>query len=436
MELGKHLGKGIWGIADKTLPAVYGLGFVLLVIRVLPEEEFGNFVLIQEIFLIISGLAMGFALQPMVKYVAEDRPDSGAIISAALFLNLVFVILCSIVSVVGRGPVSELLNSRGLNTLMLYIPALLLASFARNFTLMLLQTRFMMKEIFWTDAAHFIGAVGLFAVFAHNGGIETAMDMININLISLSASSLVGLFFSRSLLRTRWRPQPASVRLLLDYGRFSLGSVVSYLFYTKADSFFLSAFFGPVQVGVYNSVKVFLRVFETVTQVIAMFVLPAASLLSSKGDYQSLKAVTEKAISFTTIGLMPVFVLFVFFAEWLIGLLYGGRYLESVPLLRVFALLSFITPLYGVATHTILGLGHAKVGFYLSVQLLVVSLVFYAVCVPVWGTLGATIGYVGTSLILTWAATRKLQEYVPFTLREILSRTNDVRSFIQSRFVR
>ncbi len=433
MELGKHLGKGIWGAADKALPAVYGLGFVLLVIRVLPEEEFGNFVLIQEIFLIISALAMGFALHPMLKYAAEERSDHSAIISAALFLNAAFTVVCSLLTVVFRHQIAELLNSRALEGLILYLPALLIASFARNFTLVLLQTRFLMKQIFWTDAVHFLGVIVLITIFTARGGFDSAKDFILINIISLSGSSLLGLFFSRFMLKVNWKPNVASIQLLWDYGKYSFGTGVSYLFYTKADSFFLSAFSGPVQVAVYNAVKVFLRVYETATQVINMFIVPAASRLSSKGEYLSLKVLTEKAIAFATIGLLPVLLIFVFFATPLVGLLYGGRYTESIPLLQIFAVLSLIIPLYAVATNTLLGLGHAKAGFYLSVQLFLVSLVLYAILIPLLGTLGATLGYVAASVVITTLAGRKLREYVPFTLKEVLGRTNDVKRFIQSR---
>lgn len=436
MELGKHLGKGIWGAADKALPALYGLGFVLLVIRVLPEEEFGNFVLIQEIFLIISGFAMGFALQPMLKYAAEDRPDRREIIGAALFLNAVFVVVCSIGVVLIRHPFGELLNSRGLADLMLYLPALLIASFARNFTLVLLQTRFMMKEIFWTDAAHFIGAVALIAYSTARGGFASALDMINVNLVSLSASSLLGLFLARPIFKVKLTPHLASVRLLWHYGKYSLGSVVSYLFYTKADSFILSSYSGPVQVAMYNSVKMLLRLFDTMSQVINMFVVPAASRLSSQGERESLRVLVEKAIAFGTLALFPVFILFVFFPSPLVYLMYGGRYLESVVLVQVFALLSFVTPLYGVAGSALLGLGLARTGFYLSVVQFVVSVVVYAACIPLWGPLGATIGYVITSVVITWVTTKKLQDYLPFTLRDTTSRWRDVTAFIQSKFGR
>ena len=99
MEIGKHLNKGMWGLADKALPVVYGVGYVWLVIRVLPEEEFGNFVLVQEVFLIVSGLATAFALQPLLKFSSEDNADISGIVSAAFVLNVAFTIIASLMVV-------------------------------------------------------------------------------------------------------------------------------------------------------------------------------------------------------------------------------------------------------------------------------------------------------------------------------------------------
>ena len=99
MEFGKYLAKGTWGLADKALPVVYGIGYVWLVIRVLPEEEFGNFVLVQEIFLVISGLATAFALQPLLKFSSEENARLEGIVSASLALNVLFVAVASLVVV-------------------------------------------------------------------------------------------------------------------------------------------------------------------------------------------------------------------------------------------------------------------------------------------------------------------------------------------------
>lgn len=60
----------------------------------------------------------------------------------------------------------------------------------------------------------------------------------------------------------------------------------------------------------------------------------------------------------------------------------------------------------------------------------------HGICLPLWRMLGATIGCVTTSLIVTWIILNRLQEYVPLILREVVGRTNDVTSFIKSRLAR
>ncbi|HMK39496.1 MAG TPA: hypothetical protein VK569_09150, partial [Bacteroidota bacterium] len=158
MEFGKYLVKGIWGLADKALPVVYGTGYVWLVIRVLPEEEFGNFVLVQEVFLVISGLATAFALQPLLKFSSEKDASLDGVISVSLIFHALFITAASLLVAACSTAAGAVFNSRALGTLMLYVPAMLAASFFRNFTLTLLQAQFRVQEVFWMDAVHFIGA--------------------------------------------------------------------------------------------------------------------------------------------------------------------------------------------------------------------------------------------------------------------------------------
>lgn len=436
MELGKYLGKGLWALADKGLPVFYGVAFVVLVIRVLPEEEFGNFVLVQEIFLIISGLAQGFALQPLLKFAAEENAESKGIISAGFMLNTVFMLLCALILIAVRQPLSAILNSPMLAPLLLYVPAMLVASLLRNFTLVLLQTRFMIKEIFWVDTVHFLGAPLLVYIVSKMNRFDTAFDLILINIISLSFSSIMGVWLSWSMFSVKLSVKREDVQKLWDYGKYSLGGIVSFLFNTKSDSFILSAFAGPVQVAVYNSVKVFVRVYDMATQVVQMFVFPAVSRLSAKGEIGTLKTLLEKATLFTTVGMVPVFVLFVALASPLVTIVYQGRYAEAIPMLQMFSVLSFIVPLTAVATNTLLGLGQARLGFIISIQSFVASITLYLVCIPLFGVSGATVGYVLSSLVLAWLTSHHMNKFIPLTIREVLARTNDIKRFLKTRLSR
>jgi O-antigen/teichoic acid export membrane protein len=434
MEFGKYLAKGIWGLADKALPVVYGIGYVWLVIRVLPEEEFGNFVLVQEVFLVISGLATAFALQPLLKFSSEENARLEGVVPASLILNALFIAVASLLVAACSVPAGTLFNSPSLTPLMLYVPAMLAASFFRNFTLTLLQAQFRVQEVFWMDAVHFVGAPFLVWVMSRLHMFGSAMDLVLINLVSLSASSLAGLWFARGLLHMRLRPPREAVRQVWDYGKYSLGGVVSSLFSTKADSFILSAFTGPVQVAVYNSAKVFVRIFEMASQVVQMFVLPAASRLSSQGSFASLKAMTEKSLLFLTLGLLPVTVLFLAFPEILVRVIYAGKYAEAVPILRIFSLLTFVVPLAAVGSNVLMGLGEARLSFILGLQVLVASLAAFLLCIPPWGANGAGAGYLAASLITSILTARLLVRHVPLTTGAVLRRTRDIRTFIRNRF--
>ena len=217
-----------------------------------------------------------------------------------------------------------------------------------------------------------------------------------------------------------------------DYGKFSVVTIVNYMLYVKADTFILSAFWGPVQVAVYNSVKVFIRVYDMVAQVAQMFVFPAASKLSSQGDLSSLKKLLEKAVAFTTVALIPVFILFLFLSPVMIKIIYADRYGEAILLLQIFSVLCFVAPIIAVASNTLLGLGHARLSSFLSFKTLLGSLVAYMVLIPWLGPLGATIGYVISFGLQAWWFTRASNRYVPLTWRGIGSRTGDIWAFVES----
>ncbi len=436
LEFGKHLAKGFWGLADKALPVLYGVGYVLLVIRVLPAEEFGAFVLIQELFLVISGLATGLALQPLLKFSAERSGDDRSIIGAAILLYTGFLLLSCLGLVALRGPLSALLNAPALRTLTIFIPAMVAASFFRNIALSLLQAQFLFSRVFWVDAVHFIGAPLLIVAFTRMQIFHSAFDLILINILSLSASSAAGLVMCRPLFSMTLRPHRDVFRKTWVYGTYSLGGVTSYLVYSKADTFLLSAFTGPVQVAVYNSAKVFVRVFEMATQVVQMFVLPAASKLSSAGDTRSLRTLTEKAMLFSTVGMLPVALLFIAFPGLLIAILYEGRYAEAAPLLQIFAVLTFVVPATAVGTNVLMGLGMAREGFILGLQMVSSSLVAYLLCVPWLGATGAALGYVAASALMAWLTVSKSNRAVPVTLRGVLGRGADIREFVVRRLSR
>ena len=432
MEFGKHISKSLWGLADKALPVAYGIGYVYLVIRVLPEEEFGNFVLLQEIFLILSGLATALALQPMLKFASEDGEDSSSIIIVGVLFNLAFLLLSSVIIVAAREPLGAVLHAPTLAPLLLYIPAMLLASFLRNIALVLLQTRFAISKIFWVDALHFLGTPVMVWIYSRMHLFDSAEDLVYINIISLSASSLLGLLLTWAFFRWKNRPTAEDFRRTWAYGKYTLGGNVSYLIYSRADTFILSAFTGPAQVALYSAAKVFTRIFDMVTQIIQMFLLPGVSLLASRKQWSDLKVVVEKSILFSSVGMLVVMVPLVLLSGPLVAVVYGGRYPDAVIILQIFMLMSLAVPPFAIASNVLMGLGEARASFELGIQMLVVSVAAYFATIPRFGEVGAAVGFVVASYVMAWIALARVRRHVPFTAQEVLARWRDIRVFVLS----
>jgi O-antigen/teichoic acid export membrane protein len=83
-----------------------------------------------------------------------------------------------------------------------------------------------------------------------------------------------------------------------------------------------------------------------------------------------------------------------------------------------------------------LGLGHVRLSFVLSLQILVGATVIYLILIPLFGAVGATVGYVLASCVLAWISSAKMVRFVPVTIREVVRRTNDVKVYVRTRLLR
>ena len=369
----------------------------------------------------------------MLKFASEETGDAAGIIGAGMLINIAFVVdlLHRRRCVTGTDgdraalaracPVAPVSSRHAV------------ASLIRNVALILLQTRFGIARIFWVDAVHFLGAPLLVWIYSRMHLFDTAEDLIMINILSLSASSLLGLVLTWPLFRWRLTPTGEEMHRMWEYGKYSLGGNASYLVYSRADTFILSAFTGPAQVAVYNSAKIFTRIFDMATQIIQMFMLPGASLLASRGERSTLKVVVEKSTMFATVGMIPVMAGMILFAGPMISIIYGGRYPEAVLILQIFALMSVAVPAFAIGSNRAHGTrrGTRKLCARSTAAGGIPG--HYLITIPWLGAIGAAIGVVLASYIMGWIALARVQTFVPFTVREVLARHQDIRIFLVNR---
>jgi|GEM_PF-741609 O-antigen/teichoic acid export membrane protein len=439
MEFGKHLKKGFWGLADKSLPAIYGLGFVLLVIRVLPKEEFGTYVLIQNLFLLLVAAGTSFALQPMVKYAAETD-DITEIASTGNWMYIAFVLFSGIIVVTTKNLLAETFQIPSFASLAWYLPLMLFVSIARNVLLYLFQSKLQIRQMFYVNVVYYLGSLLLIAFAFQFPKFQTAEIMLVINTITLGLSSVIAFAFairtfSFLLVRNMMRIKFAKIETLKfwNYGKYSFGATAIYTFYTQADSYIIASFLGPVSVALYNAAKIFTRVYDAVLQISFTFIVPASSKFSSQGDEKSLTALAEKSIFFFTTA-VAIFSLGLFlFAPEVLAFLYQGKYSDAIPLLRALSLSGIFIPLLGISASFLAGTGRVKEFFLATLFNTLFAIVLYSMSSKLFGVHGVALSNILISLEMAASYTYAIIRFGKLKMRwsGVLLRYRDGQSFLR-----
>ncbi len=434
MQFGRHISKGFWALADKGMLAVYGVAFMLIVIRTLSPEQYGTLLLFQTVFLLISSLATSFAIQPMVKYVAEGS-DARANSSTTLVITALLVAVCTGVVLLLAYPIATVLDaahSRELAGLFQWLPVLFAANLYKMVISGLLQARLQVKHLFVIDGVYFVTSL-MFILLAHlTGNLRSAEVIIYIMIVSSVLSSGAALFLARLIAVPSWRWHANEAGKIFDYGKYTLGGTIGNIVQTQFDTLLISTFSGVGGVAIYGAAKSFTRIFDMFTQSMQMLIVPASSILQARQDKAGMIALVEKSICFGILAILPVVAVFVLFPDILVWLIYGNKYPESIPVLRILGLTGLVIPWGVVIASVLLGTGRTAIGFFLSIASLVLSLAIYYTFGSIAGLTGIVWGVVCMYGILGVLGALILHHYVPFRMMSIIRRTRDAIRFARA----
>lgn len=432
MELGKYISKGIWGFADKSLPVIYGIGFIFLVIRVLPPAEYGAFVIIQSITIIIFSLGFSFALQPLIKYASEKTDDKNYFFAALIFYKGFLFIGILIIFIFGE-IILRLFNislNQSIRNTLIYVPIYIISAIPRNMILALLQAKFEVKKIFWIDFFYFIGGMILIFLIVEIYSLNSAVELLFIITTTNIISSIAAILMTKKY--DYWKPQinQAALKEIWKLGKYSLGSSVNYSIHSQLDTFFVAYFAGVNGTAVYGAVKIITRIYDIYAQVIQMFILPASSLLDNKKENSKLTELLEKSTCFAMVSIIPVVFFLFFSSDVIINILYHTRYPEAKSLLKLLALTGLFIPWISVSSSVIFGIGKTNLIFKLTLINLVLDFIFFylaGLIASIEGIIYAIL-LIQTIMSLLWFFNTK--NFVDFSVASTIERTRDIKNFL------
>jgi O-antigen/teichoic acid export membrane protein len=415
MKFSDHVGKGVWTMMSRGLVVLYGV-ITLALMKVLVKEEFGTLSFFQLLFTMLYTFSDNFALQAIVKFGLEPDADLEALLSTSATLLAGFFSLVLIAFFAFSTPLADLLKQPQLPALLPYLLLLAFVTIPRAIFFKVLQMRFRMRDMFFVDLANFgVSSVVIFVMLV-TGRVHTALDVVQVTIASAALSSIVATLLSKSEVGLRYKYVRHVYSKVYGYIKFQSATGVVAVFQQQFDTLIVSAFTGTVGVANYQGAKNLYRIFDEIRNASVVFIFPATSRYAGTHDWASLKTMLNKAISFLYLAIVPLAVFVAIAAPLIYHTIWGHKYDESIPILRVLMIAGIFLPMQIVFPTAMTGLGRVKellvavtIGFLADVALSLALL-------PSMGVLGAAVAFVaamGIQAVLTMRVVGKTVELSP-----------------------
>lgn len=185
------------------------------------------------------------------------------------------------------------------------------------------------------------------------------------------------------------------------------------LMHFKVDTLMLGLLQPFSAVAVYESAYKFLEASRSLVWPGVMIFFPVCASLASRGAWATLSALSRRLLLIATAMATVAMVLVLLTADWVIPLLFGARYVDSVPVLRILFLAAPALFVALVATYLASAMSVERPVVTILLASLALNVGLNAVLIPAWGPTGAAWATLGSesllavgSLLVVWSALR------------------------------
>jgi O-antigen/teichoic acid export membrane protein len=229
------------------------------------------------------------------------------------------------------------------------------------------------------------------------------LSLVGASIISTLLTSLL----SWVILANGWYPQfrlrLGEVSEFLNFGAYMVGNNIANNINVMADIFLGGRLLGVTDLGLYSLPRnLCLQVQSLINPIVTRVGFPVMSKVQN--DPVQLKTIYLKTMRMTASINFPLYIGMVVFAPEIIAILFGGKWIGSVDILRILAIWGLLRSTMNPVGSLLLAVGKAKLSFKWNV-----TLVLFVPCVLWWGShfgvIGMALGLLGlqlASLIPGW----------------------------------
>ena len=331
-------------ILGSLTSAILGFAGFGIISRALTKEENGYFFVFLTLFTFLEMLRTGLLNTGLIKKLAglKETDRRNALMGAAWYISFWFTLIFAGLSTLFYFFTDIHAERLGYHYFFKWFGLTYLLTLPWHYAGWLLTANSEFYKLFILRIVN-LGSY-LIMVYICYVWHPTAEGMIISFLVSNAFTSLVCIVMKWCALDT-WNKSTAKKRKeLLDFGKFSMMTLIGSNLLRSSDTFIIDAFLGSRAVAVYTIPQKLIDIIEIPIRSIVVSALPQLSSLQNEEKHEQFSKVLQQFTGILSLTILPLCLLLFLFAEPLVVLIGGEAYRDSAIILRILAIYTVFLP--------------------------------------------------------------------------------------------
>jgi len=364
---------GFFTMLQNLSGVFFSIGSFFILLRILGANEYGVWVLFMVTTTILETVRGGLLQNALIRFLAsEEKSEHHKITAASFTISGILSLLC-IILILGFGSIlAKIWRAPELTLIFnIYCITFIISGILSQFNC-ILQANLQFKKIFFSS---FILQLGFFTYVAVCYFLNFKISLINLVYVQIGTnliSALIAFLLVRPYLSISFKIYTEWVRKLFNYGKYAFGTSVSAILSVTVDQMMLGAILSPVQAGAFNVAVRITNLLDIPTNAVAVIVFPQSAKRMVTEGKEGIKYLYEKSVGTLIALLIPGVIFLYLFSDFVVTLVAGSNYKDTIPLLHITLLYCLFTPFGRQFGNILDSIGKTRLTFF--VVLLVTSI--------------------------------------------------------------
>ena len=326
------------------LYSVLGFVGIALLARSLALSEYGDWVIYLTAGSLLEMMRLGFMHTALVRFSSgSSEREQKEYIASGWIIGILFSLILSF-TIFGIFLVVYFFEIKtSYYYFLMYYPIFTMIGLPISVSLSILQFRMQFAKILrmrFTNMS--LNILVFLSAYIFKLHVET---VIQLHLMSTFTSSLNAIYNKWSGIEHIKLYSKTKMKELMNFGKFSLGTLIGTNLLKSADTFILGLTLGAESAALYSVPLKLTETFEILLRSIVSVALPKMSSYSVKNQNHEVKRVFQDYSGMLTFIYIPVMLFCFIFAEYLLGILGGPEYVQMAHVFRVFCFYGLLLPI-------------------------------------------------------------------------------------------